>query len=166
MNTVASKTRQCEAIKPDGTRCKRMAEKGYDKCWQHKDKSEYDHNAYKDLTDKQKLFIDYYLKLFNATKAAIKAGYSKNSASNIGSGNLSNPKIRAGIEERLSEIKDELIADRDEILRLYTAQLRDSDLDEADRKRAADSLSKVYGMFIDKAQIQVDETKLEDFMDE
>ena len=158
--------RKCQFILDDGSRCARDCEAGYDYCWQHKDEQEYDHNAFKDLTDKQQLFVDYYLKLFNATKAAKKSGYSKKSAHTIGSENLTNPKIKAAITHRLNKIKDELIADRDEIMRLYTAQLRDSDLSETDRKRAADSLAKVYGMFIDKAQVQIEEKKLEDFMGE
>ncbi len=37
-----------------------------------------------ELTDKQRLFCVYYPKYFNATKAAIKAGYSRNRASEIG----------------------------------------------------------------------------------
>ncbi|WP_181244711.1 terminase small subunit [Clostridium botulinum] len=37
-----------------------------------------------ELTDKQRLFCVYYPKYFNATKAAIKAGYSRNGASEIG----------------------------------------------------------------------------------
>lgn len=164
---IMSKTeRQCEHITEEGERCKRSCEAGYDYCWQHKDEQEYDHNAYRDLTGKQKLFIDYYLKLFNATKAAMKAGYSKKSAHVIGFENLNKPKIKKAINERLEEIQDELIADRNEILRLYTAQLRDPDLKEKDRRKAAEALSKVYGMFIDKAQIQIEETKLEDFMED
>ena len=164
---IMSKTeRQCEHITEEGTRCKRKCEAGYDYCWQHKDEQEYDHNAYRDLTNKQKLFIDYYLKTLNATQSAIKAGYSEKSAHDIGSENLRKPDIKKAINERLEEIQDELIADRNEILRLYTAQLRNSDLSPQDRRKSAEALSKVYGMFIDKAQIQIEETKLEDFMED
>ena len=36
------------------------------------------------LTDKQRLFCNYYMQSFNATQAAIKAGYSEKSAYQIG----------------------------------------------------------------------------------
>lgn len=54
------------------------------------------------LTDKQKLFVDAYLANgFNATQAAIEAGYSKASARSIGAENLTKPDIRAVIDARM-----------------------------------------------------------------
>lgn len=47
------------------------------------------------LTGKQRLFCDYYIKTFNATQSAIKAGYSKNTAYAIGYENLKKPQIKA-----------------------------------------------------------------------
>lgn len=47
------------------------------------------------LTGKQRLFCDYYIKTFNATQSAIKAGYSKNTAYAIGHENLKKPQIKA-----------------------------------------------------------------------
>lgn len=46
------------------------------------------------LTDKQKLFCHEYMVDLNATQAAIRAGYSPNTASVIGSENLSKPNIQ------------------------------------------------------------------------
>lgn len=40
------------------------------------------------LTERQKKFCDYYIKLGDATKAAEKAGYSKKTVCSIGSENL------------------------------------------------------------------------------
>ena len=51
-----------------------------------------------ELTDKQKLFCIYYVKYFNATKAAIKAGYSPNCAAVLGHNNLAKPEIRKEIQ--------------------------------------------------------------------
>lgn len=51
------------------------------------------------LTDKQRMFILEYPKDFNATQAAIRAGYSVKTARKIGSENLTKPDIRDGIEE-------------------------------------------------------------------
>jgi phage terminase small subunit len=56
------------------------------------------------LTAKQSLFVEAYLATLNATQAAIRAGYSKNTAGVIGSENLKKPNIRAKIDERLKEL--------------------------------------------------------------
>lgn len=50
-------------------------------------------NKQNDLTEKQKLFCLEYLVDFNATKAAIRAGYSEHSARSIASENLTKPDI-------------------------------------------------------------------------
>lgn len=55
------------------------------------------------LTDKQKLFILEYLNHGNATKAAIRAGYSERTAYSIGSENLQKPAIASEIE-RISRL--------------------------------------------------------------
>lgn len=43
------------------------------------------------LRPKQKAFAEEYVKLGNATKAALNAGYSKKTAAETGSENLKNP---------------------------------------------------------------------------
>lgn len=55
------------------------------------------------LTHKQRAFVDEYMKDFNATQAALRAGYSPKSARTIGPENLSKPVIDAEIERRVSE---------------------------------------------------------------
>jgi phage terminase small subunit len=53
----------------------------------------------KKLTPKQQAFVSaYILHRFNATRAAIAAGYSEKSAYSIGSENLKKPEIRAAID--------------------------------------------------------------------
>lgn len=49
------------------------------------------------LTNKQQAFIAEYLKDFNATQAAIRAGYSAKTAYSIGSENLKKPEISRAI---------------------------------------------------------------------
>ena len=49
------------------------------------------------MTPKQQLFILEYRKDLNATQAAIRAGYSKKTAANIGEENLRKPQIQAAI---------------------------------------------------------------------
>lgn len=53
------------------------------------------------LTDKQDMFCREYLIDLNATQAAIRAGYSENTARKIGSENLSKPDI----QNRIAELK-------------------------------------------------------------
>ncbi|MBE6051881.1 MAG: terminase small subunit [Clostridium sp.] len=55
------------------------------------------------LTAKQKRFCEEYLIDLNATQAAIRAGYSVDSAGDIGSENLKKPDIRACIEKAMAE---------------------------------------------------------------
>lgn len=54
------------------------------------------------LNAKQRTFVNEYLKSRNATKAAIKAGYSKKSARSAGSSLLTNPDILAKLEASLA----------------------------------------------------------------
>ena len=54
------------------------------------------------LTDKQAVFVTEYLRNgFNATQAAITAGYSKKTARDSGCENLTKPNIAAAIKARL-----------------------------------------------------------------
>lgn len=55
------------------------------------------------FTGKQQAFIDAYLRCFNATDAAVVAGYSPKTATVIGCENLSKPNIRAEIDRRIKE---------------------------------------------------------------
>lgn len=55
------------------------------------------------LSHKQRAFIDEYLIDFNATQAAIRAGYSEKSARAIGHENLTKPDIAAEIQRRVAE---------------------------------------------------------------
>lgn len=55
------------------------------------------------LTDKQRRFVDEYLIDLNATQAAIRAGYSVNTANEQGSQNLAKLSIQQAIAERMAE---------------------------------------------------------------
>jgi len=55
------------------------------------------------LTKKQKRFVEEYLVDLNATQAAIRAGYSTQTAKEIGCENLTKPNIQAAIEKALAE---------------------------------------------------------------
>jgi phage terminase small subunit len=55
------------------------------------------------FSKKQRIFIDEYLKCWNATQAALNAGYSQRSAHTIGWENLQKPAIKEEIQKRLDE---------------------------------------------------------------
>ena len=59
----------------------------------------------KNLSDKQRAFVEHYLESWNATKAARRAGYrgNSNTLAVVGWENLRKPKISAEIERRISE---------------------------------------------------------------
>lgn len=131
------------------------------------------------LTVKQKRFCDYYVELGNATEAAIKAGYSKKTARQIGTENLSKPYIKAYIDERLKILQDKRIAKQEEVLEYLTRAMRGEEKEEVvvieskgdfeskariikkqlsgkDRNKAAELLGKRYTLFTDKVDLEGD----------
>ena len=55
------------------------------------------------LTPKQEMFVREYLIDLNATQAAIRAGYSENTAYIIGHENLNKPKIAEAIQKAMND---------------------------------------------------------------
>lgn len=109
------------------------------------------------MNDKQKKFCDYYLESGNATEAAIKAGYSKKTARQTGSENLSKPYIKAYIEQRQKEIESARIASITEVMQFYTSVMRGEIKDQfeldatlQDRIKAGNELMKRLDISKDK----------------
>jgi phage terminase small subunit len=71
------------------------------------------------LTDKQKLFCIYYPRCFNATKAAIKAGYSKDTAYQIGYQLLHKTSIRTEIQKIKQNKMNRAMLSPDDIFQKY-----------------------------------------------
>ena len=69
------------------------------------------------LTDKQEMFCREYLIDLNATQAAIRAGYSDNTARKIGSENLTKPDIAQRIIDLKSERNERVEINADYVLR-------------------------------------------------
>ena len=68
------------------------------------------------MTPLQALFIVEYLKDLNATQAAIRAGYSKESAAEIGSQNLAKPHIKKEVDRQLQSRATRTLITGDKIL--------------------------------------------------
>lgn len=69
------------------------------------------------MTQKQKRFVDEYLIDLNATQAAIRAGYSTESARSIGSALLKKPEVRARIDKAMAERSKRTGVNQDRIIR-------------------------------------------------
>jgi phage terminase small subunit len=82
------------------------------------------------LTPKQQRFCEEYILDLNATKAAIRAGYSSETARSIGSENLSKPDIEAEIERLLEKRSGKLAIKAEDVLR-ETYLMAMSDIGEA-----------------------------------
>jgi phage terminase small subunit len=135
--------------------------------------------AEKKLTAKQQRFCDEYLLDLNATQAAIRAGYSKKTAKQIGQQNLTKLDLKEYIGKRMAEKEAALVADQTEVMRYLTSVLRGQSVsevvvvegtgdgcseartmqkapDEKERLKAAELLGKAHMIFTDKVQQEVD----------
>lgn len=106
------------------------------------------------LTDKQELFCREYLIDLNATQAAIRAGYSENTARKIGSENLSKPDIAQRIIDLKSERNERVEVNADYVLRRLV---------EIDQMDAADILDDEGGLLPLSAWPKVWRTSLSGF---
>ena len=69
------------------------------------------------ITKKNEVFCEEYLIDLNATQAAIRAGYSPDSAGSIGSELLKKPEIRARIDQAMAERSKRTGINADRVLR-------------------------------------------------
>lgn len=77
------------------------------------------------LTDKMERFCQEYLVDLNATQAAIRAGYSENTAGAIGFENLKKPEIESRIQELQKNRSDKFKIDQESIIKdLVTIKVR------------------------------------------
>lgn len=107
------------------------------------------------LTDKQTLFISEYLISFNATQAAIKAGYSEKTACSMGAENLRKPHIKEHIQKRLNEmLEDDTLALKNQIIqKLKDLSFTDSeDTNNRDSLKAVELLGKYAGLWVERVE--------------
>ena len=132
------------------------------------------------MTPKQERFVEEYLVDLNATQAAIRAGYSEQTARQIGAQNLSKLVIQQAIEaarnkrsERVELTQDEVVRDLRELRDIcmgrkpvrITEVVKNAQLGEVTARevevyaldptgagKALDLLGKHLGMFVDKVE--------------
>ena len=128
------------------------------------------------MTERQKRFVDAYIKTGNASEAARLAGYSRKNVNVDGAKLLANSSISREIEKRLKELESERTADVKETLEYMTAVMRGEKEDVVvvtvgtgkgfsksekvkvpistrDRLKAAEYLAKIHGAF--KTEVQI-----------
>ncbi len=129
------------------------------------------------MKEKQKRFCEEYLVDCNATQAAIRAGYSKKTARAVGQRLLTNVDIKKYIDQQLQKLKNEKIADAQEVLEYLTAVMRgeqkeqvalftgegvqdlvQKDVSAKDRLKAAELIGKRYALFTEKVELQGETT--------
>lgn len=104
------------------------------------------------LTAKQEIFVEEYCKDWNATRAALAAGYAASSAKLSGHNNITKYNVKQAIEAKKAVITKKIDVTTDEII----AKLRSIAFDitkmtnKGDILRALELLGKYKGMFTDK----------------
>ena len=106
------------------------------------------------LTAKQELFIREYLVDLNATRAAIRAGYSENSAQEIGNENLRKPQIKSAIDEEMAKRTKKVEVTIEDVLKdiLETRECTAEMGENHNRLKANELLGKYLSMWTDKIE--------------
>lgn len=104
------------------------------------------------LTTKQRLFVEAYLAMPNATEAARTAGYKGNDVTlgAVGHENLKKPQIAALLQQRI----DKAVMSADEVLsELAKIAKGDHATYKSDKLKALELVGKHHKLFTDKTEI-------------
>ena len=107
------------------------------------------------LTDKQKLFIDFYMSSLDPQQAYMQAfQVGKETARSNAYKLIEKPEVRAEVDKRLQDLKasDIRILNPEEILGKITEIAIDSKASNKDKLRALELLGKTHALFTDKIQ--------------
>tara|TARA_R110002153_G_scaffold191269_2_gene344263 strand:+ start:20496 stop:20876 length:381 start_codon:yes stop_codon:yes gene_type:complete len=107
------------------------------------------------LTGKQEMFVSEYLIDLNATQAAIRAGYSEKTASEMGYENLSKPQIAEAITEAKQKVAKRNEVTVDDIVKMHKAAFDMAEKVEqpSAMTTSAQNTAKLLGLIIDKSEI-------------
>jgi phage terminase small subunit len=104
------------------------------------------------LTAKQQAFIKEYLIDLNSTQAAIRAGYSENTAKEIGYENLTKPHIKEAIDKAINKRSEKLQITAEYVLNKLK-DITDNDEEKtADRLKGLELLGRHLKLFTDKLE--------------
>lgn len=108
------------------------------------------------MNQRKRAFCEAYLISGNATDAAREAGYSPRSARSIGQRLLTFDDVREYLERRNQEISAANTAQMEEVRQFWTATMRDENMKPADRLKASELLTKTYGAFLERVEVDAD----------
>lgn len=100
------------------------------------------------LTERQRKFVEAYMKTGNASEAARLSGYSAPGVA--GARLLENAKIKKAIEERVD--KDPEVWGRERLLRFWTDMAQNAE-GENNQLKASEYLAKAQAMFVQKMEV-------------
>ena len=98
------------------------------------------------MTDKMRVFVDEYLADLNATAAAIRAGYSKHTASVKGSQLLSHPDIQEALTAAFKARTERTRVNESDVIHGLMTEAKGADEGNA-RVKAWEVLGRFLGMF-------------------
>ena len=130
------------------------------------------------MNERQKRFVAEYIKDYNATQAAVRAGYSERTAYSQGNRLLKNIEVKKAIEELQNEIRKENIAEAIEVEEFLSlamkgeieeevvvtenigdyesrARVIKKQLSARERIKAAELLGKRYGLFRENVDLDI-----------
>ena len=106
------------------------------------------------MTAKQRAFAVEYIKDKNATKAAIRAGYSEKTAYCAGCALLKKPEVMQAIEDLQKAAQARAGITVDTIVNRLNKIATDETAKASDRIRADELLGKYLGMFTEKVEMK------------
>ena len=116
------------------------------------------------LTEKQKRFCEEYLIDFNATQAALRAGYSQKTAYSIGDENLRKPEIQSEIQTLIQKRSERTGISADTVItELAKIAFSDTEITGREKMKALELLGKHLGLF---DNCKADESKILEKLDE
>ena len=108
------------------------------------------------LTEKQELFVKYYLINLNAAESARLAGYSKKSCYQIGHENLTKPYISERIQEEMDKRSERVKMTADDVLReIIELMERNKKTDDKLSLDALKLLGKHHKLFTDVVETKM-----------
>lgn len=107
-----------------------------------------------EITQKQKLFADEYVLTGNASQSYQKVYKCTLAVADTnGSRLLRNARVKEYIESTNKEIRNDKIADMQEVKEFWAEMLRSTEVDVKDRLKASEYIAKTNAAFIEKREI-------------
>lgn len=105
------------------------------------------------LTAKQAAFVREYLVDFNASQAALRAGFSPKSAPRLGQILMAKTHIVEAIAKLRDKADSKAVATARELRELWSEFARNPEMSAKDRLKATELLGRTKAMFVDRKEI-------------